>query len=539
MNTATQMITPDRSPPSLLPANPQRGFTVVLPIFLFLFATTLLPAYLQIHRFGFLIFANGEDESFYLGAEAAKRLAGLVRPSLYAVRWLHSAGLTGSVINILFDSASVGTFGFAVGAIFRRLAPARPSTTHALALFLALATPILLGTSNPIHNAVANAIRASDSLSWLIVYNASGHPVILRSPESQFSIAMVGLATAYASRRPGRRQRWAPLVLALPILYFYVSSIVAVVGLVYFAADYLQRIRGLRPAPAVLIAGLFALFVSALGIAVMASLFVPTHHIVFSHGPIVGLTPIYLLAATGLGASLFGWSHLPANLRLLIISILASSVVALNTQLVNGIVIQPQHFEMDGAMWSGIILGVFLLLSNERSRRHERMTFMSIVIVLTLALAQYFRTVTASNNALASPLATLLQTSDISVRLAESPSRVAVNDALLSMAIAGLYLDHAEPLLTGVEPVFLSDQNALVSLLRFEQYLHTADVKSARVFAPTIGWLKLRYADGCENFLPLAVQRRGTVSLHDIPSVSPVDDTLDDHRYYYYAVPQP
>ena len=259
----------------------------------------------QFIQCGHIFYTNALDEGSYLQYDYAKLVSEVARGTR-GIQWLvprlHEVGLSGGLINLLFDLIC---FPLTCCLLCRRLGYMRALNTISLVT--------LFTTINPLVDLLYRQVSASSLLPWVTLPFSPDHP-LLRSPEPQFTYALAAI--------------WP--YLALPIAYPFVG-LPAICGCVAYP---------LRRKRFALMLGVLATFL----IAVIGSTFllnpILSGYAAFSRAPLLSLSALvaFLLFLT-IRARISRDEHS------LLISLIVGLLTAQNQQIVTGFLIQPSNIE--------------------------------------------------------------------------------------------------------------------------------------------------------------------------------------------------
>jgi hypothetical protein len=299
---------------------------------------------------GYLFYSNAFDEPTYLSYDGAMITRSVTRWAEYAVVWLHRAGMSGGYVNLVFDAV----FPAATVVILRalcRLLLLSPLESLVFPLVV-VASPVLFGYSDPYYARLYNLNFYSRGLSWIAMPQAY-YPPLFRTPEPQVSLCLASVAAYFALRR----RSYVPAILVAPVLYPFVSVPFGFVVLCLLISGRLQTAIA-SPWKRSIAAALAGCLVVGCGIALYSRLIARGTGL----AEFLPATRLPLISATGVAALLLYVSirrRLPDTLREPMLFLALAPMVASNTQIVSGLLEQPNNFEQSFGV---LVLGVMLAL---------------------------------------------------------------------------------------------------------------------------------------------------------------------------------
>lgn len=464
-----------------------------------LFVTALLgvllvqnayPVY-QVFTYGRLFYANADDEPSYLQYDFALASRALSRSSAYLVVALHDVGIPAGVQNLLFDV--VCTIGIAVFARRAFLAAGFEEGSASRNAFLLLIVPLLLGGANPLVQKLYWWNLDSHAIRWIAVPQGPYSPLV-RTPEPQFSLLLVTIATSVALRR---RAFW-PLYAVLPLLYTFVTVPVLFVALTLHLRATLNRKRW-----PTWVAPLVAFTVIGVLLGVYHALFVSAtmkEFLVATRLPIVSFTGLLGCTIAALGH----W-HCPAERRPLLWAVAAAPLAAVNEQLFSGWLAAPHCHEQYMGVACCSLAAVLAL--------NGRWLTILVMIVATVQFAVHARREFMTQRWVAERLD---WNEELLMALREDSSHTAINDVNLAMN-ANMLFARQPSTAFGFERSFAAvatDAQVRDYLAAREQVLR--DPQLAPQFRDLFNALDTAYAFQGRNIAPLHLYRR--------PLASPVFD---------------
>ena len=470
--------------------------------------------------YGKLIYMNGEDEYSYLNYDFAKKTFSATRLSSAIIIFGHNLGFSGSQINLFLDIFSVSALCGIAYVLLKHATPADYSKKIVFCLIVLMAFPFVLSTSNPIHARAINFINEHDFSAYYLIANHSLFPAILRSPESQLSIvAISGMLLVSVKYRWG----WLSF-LAIPFTYFFTGIYFISIVIVYYGLSISTRYFGRND----LVTGaiICALIYAALsaGVGVATSLFVSDLQIIDSRAPILGLNVFYMITLLGILLYIYDWRSLSEIHQRIIVSIMIASIMIYNFQIISGSVLQPQHFEIDGAIACSALLCVFILFSKPRNAaRAKNFNIALMAVILAGTLSFGYKSVITNLNTVGR-INNIIENPDFKRIAATNPENIFINDPGLSSRVSGLVLRQSAPLLSSIEPAFLGNNNYHERLLSLRRYLQDQHPYDYQDFEKSLNYLIDRHVDRFQNWQKFAVLRRGIKEL-ELSTTRPLEES--------------
>lgn len=326
-------------------------------------ALIVLPNLFAIQQYrwtgGYLFYANAFDEPTYLSYDGAMMTASPTHLAEYLIVSLHRLGISGGLINLLFDIVCP-----VVAVVFlRRLAVALGFSMLEATVypFAVIAIPVLFGYTNPYYATVFNANYHSQGLSWITLPQAY-YPPFLRTPEPQLSLCVLAIATWVGVRR---RSYVVPFAVS-PFVYAFVGIPYAFVVLALFIE---RRATAVVRQPAV--RALAAIVASYIAIAVALRTAYWLLIAGTSTADFLPATRLPLLSGTG-AAALIVYAiarprlYPPHRVPALFLSVAPLAVT--NTQLLVGFFEHPNNFEQNFGVVALAIVSVLALRTMGRGR---------------------------------------------------------------------------------------------------------------------------------------------------------------------------
>jgi len=317
-----------------------------------LLAIGAFPLYQAVTTGGFVFYTNGVDESAYLSYPFSQTLLtwpGVLRHSARLVIFLHEAGLSAGWINFLLDILAT-ILVLTLLPVALRHWPIGPGDRRRWALLIFL-IPVLLTPFNPVIEGLEHLRRSTPLFQWTALPTFPDL-LFLRTPEPQLSwILLMLLCAAYG------RTRSLPLLLCActPFMYSIIRPPLLFVSLVLLIPRAIPL--SLRLIFSFVATGLLTkLFIeSALHPAI-------SRFAIMSYAPVVPFTGILSIAAY-----LALRPYVSASLRPLLLTLVSSTWVGPNLQVVSGYMTSPPKYEeYYGVIVVSLLLGLLILLRSKR-----------------------------------------------------------------------------------------------------------------------------------------------------------------------------
>jgi len=505
----------------------QAGLLLLLSLYL------LYPLSQKI-ELGYFFYTNGPDEPTYLSYQASQRMQGPTRLSGYLVTGLHELGLRGGTINFLFDSGFLLIAGLLLPRIAKRFFPtAEPMDVYFAALVVFLA-PLLLTPLNPAMRFLRHVVDSKHALRYFFVYPFGNDPTYLRTPEEQVSLAVLVVAVWVSARL--KSPRW--VVVVVPFMYFFCGMLVAATWLIYYGSLSLrERVPAMSGGAALVSASAATLVLLGAGQLVLFRLFDPGRLLLESHVPVFGICLgllILLCAAAVAAKQRIGLAGPPLAF---VASVCAAAVVVYNCNIVSGLVAQPHHYEFALTLAIGLVAAIVALSSSHAmSRRARARTYVLCAAVLLVFYGRYLRAHWWKDHVWALDFEVLRTVPGFQKDIATDPAHVAIDSIFLSYRISGLYLVRGTSLATGLDNVFLADDETYGRFLDLETCVAEGPPLVRSRMAPILSQLDGAFEHRYEDFLALyRARRRGRRHLYE--SV-PRDRAPDCSEFKIYIRPR-
>lgn len=378
---------------------------------------------------GYLFYANGIDESSYLQFDYSNivaKLSGPSRPGQYLVSFLHNIGLSGGWINFLCDMLFVPLCFLLLRNALLKIASLKLQANFVA--FTTLTAAVFFSNFNFIFNNIYDIISGS-KLSSFVVTPTVAFPLWIRSPEPQFSLALLLVALNIALHL----KRFLPVYVALPFTYPFVG---VPAGLITLSLNIEKKIRSLG------ISMLLAFIAVSFLLLVEYRLFMADEAKAFTTPSIV---PI--ISLTGLLAFLLFLllrNKLEEQSKLCLLGAI-SLWLCVNTQLISGWFIQPCNYEQYfGPLVLGYTLAVALSKSGSSMVRNLTVFFLS-ALFLCFSISDFLESKRVTDPVVLTP--------ELLSQLRTDPNQIAVSDIKLASWM-NLILPQQHPTLLAITQAY-------------------------------------------------------------------------------------
>lgn len=389
-----------------------RIFSIV--VLLVVSATCAYPIYQLWQTGGPLHYANGHDETSYLQYDFSKATQGPTRVSQFLVTGLHEVGLSGGSINLLFDLLAIPVFLFFTSRAFQLLG-FTPSKANLCAFAMAF-LPLLFGGLNPWIYKLFFQNWQNGRIFWMATPEAV-FPPLVRTPEPQFSFALLSIAAWWALKK--RSYWWMYPV--LPFLYPFIAVPCGFVVLSLHLRQFVPAFRSrswLSPIVAFT--------------AISAALFV--YHAVLLPAELKDLTVTTRLpmlsftALVSLAIFAVGYRFCEPRFRFFLALVALAPLATVNVQVVAGWIAAPNAYEQ----YFGIVCAACVLVFSY-NRASGRYAIFATSILLALFSAHREFVVNRAFNS------TVTLSDELLDDLKTNPENVAVNDTVMASRLNMLY----------------------------------------------------------------------------------------------------
>ena len=364
-------------------ANPEMKWLKIVFFLAIIILPNLFPFYQLFITEGYLFYQNAFDEYSYLSYEAASYEMGFSRISRYLIKWFHETGISPGYMNLVFDLVCPAVTGYFIFKIFVLLSFDKSKSL--LAAILIMIIPVLFGGSNPVYSRIFYSSLPSGWVYWLAMPEAY-YPPFYRTPEPQFSYLLMAVAVYYSIQR----KTFIPLYFAAPFLYGFLRVPYLFVVLSCHLSEinkkhnFVQMKYGdwligfISYALVSLLVGLFYQF--ALKDVLMADFFPETR--------------LPLLSGT-FAICLLIWKFLPRHDKREHSSfyafVVASPLVAANSQIISGFISQPINFEQSFGVVCVSFLATVLILSLKQQKWMFKAAAISGILLSLAFSSKIFR----------------------------------------------------------------------------------------------------------------------------------------------------
>jgi hypothetical protein len=469
----------------------------------------LFPALKLFTEYGYFFYTNGHDEADYLSYEFSKKVQGLRRPSSFIVTYLHQIGLSGGTINFLFDVIALTLVGFLVPRFVKKFYPNVRIRDQYIASFIICLTPMLLTIQNPLITDLISTIKNNELLKYYFVYGQIKYPSYLRTPENQFSF-IITISVLWRLARVGKAH-W--IVLFTPFMYYpFAVSWFAIVFIYCVATFIYQRNNKKRVLPAILWATLACFTVLGSLQAIVFRIIQPSRATaLINHEPVFGTSLLILAILFILLVAMKKQWMLDNKIILFLSSCFTAMLVVYNTQILNGYILQPQHFEFVAILVIGVFAGLFYLsvivpISNKSKFAFTGIfifaVFYSMIDRISVDYEKFGRHIEGLQALRAIP--------EFEEAVRSDERRVAINSIELSSEITGLYLPKGRALITAREKAFIADDDNYSEFAELKYCVALRGRFAKERMKPVLAHLEHQFATRFENWMELYQYRRKT-----------------------------
>ncbi|MBF0547632.1 MAG: hypothetical protein HQM08_24545 [Candidatus Riflebacteria bacterium] len=310
-----------------------------------------VPAISQLIRTGGpLYYVNADAEPLYLQFDTSVNTQSLFsRAGQYLVTLLHLVGVPGGWINFIFDCVCPLLFLYLVRAA--ALALDFGEVQSGVISLLAALGPVLTNYGNPLLAALYKRNIAHSTICYISTPWINAIPIV-RTPEPQFSLVILAIATLFAIKR----KSFVSLYCSIPLLYPFVAIpmtfIILTLHIRRFILSSWAKAGVVAPIVSYVLLSLgsglaFALTAKSEARAIMA----PGHAPILSFTSIVSIM-LYLTLR----------SLIRPNLRYPALILALAPMAAENLQIITGWLAQPSNVEQyAGTECIALILGISIM----------------------------------------------------------------------------------------------------------------------------------------------------------------------------------
>lgn len=358
----------------------------------------------QIIQSSYVFYTNSLDEASYLQYDYAlfvNLVAGGARGIQWIIPRLHSIGIAGGYINLLFDLIC---FPLTCYLACKRIGYWRGICSIGLIS--------LFTTANPLIEDLSSFIQSNDLIKW-VAMPFSSDQILLRTPEPQFTFLL-------ASIHP---------YLALPFAYPFV-------GLPALCACIAYPLR--KRTSAILIGIIFTLACATCARYFLLSPQVSNYG-AFSHAPLFSVSAMFALIFFSYIRKQIGTDE-----KFMLQALIIGLVVSQNQQLLSGFLLQPSNLEQ----YFGVPLCSYLfvrLLEVHLPKRQDLIWNLSICsMVISLVSINIFNykllsSATLDKALISSAISSPRETVDYNVRVATTLNLIAPKQAPTLLSITAAY----------------------------------------------------------------------------------------------------
>lgn len=474
-------------------------------IFLILLLAFFAAPILQLISNESLLYLNGDDEYSYLNFEFAKNTLGATRISNGVVILGHNLGFGGGAINLILDLFSVISISIIIFYTLDKLINDVPINKKIFSLLMIMGLPLAFGGSNPLQWHLVEFINNTDFLAYFIVTSNSIYPSMLRSPESQLSLVVISLFSLIILTK-----RWGLLLIILiPFCYFFVGIYFATVLTIYYTLLLIEKFLGKVDGIVLVIACgvLFAGISFALWLGVY--FFLDNNMVLHSHDPVFGVNLLCMLGLIFILNFIYDWNSLNQEIKKLVVALCVGSIMIYNFNVLNGLVLQPQHFELEVPIAIGLVVVLYYLYAVPRKPLIVAVFNNSLVLIVFLASLSFASKSIKSNMELYSRVDKLMSNPDFIDSILNNPKGTFINDPYLSSKISGLMYPEQKMLLSSVEPAFIGNDDYYHALVNLRVNLKRLRPDDYSDFYNSLNYLIDRHEDRYQNWQKFSTLRRG------------------------------
>jgi len=357
-------------------------FSALIFVVLAMLSFLIKPAMAYYYR-PYFSYMNGSDEHLYLTYQGAiSMLDGRARyVSSYVVKALHEIGLSGSVINLIFDMATPLLMLVVVALTVRRLW----GEVHALiAGWIIVFCPVLFNQSNPLLEGLLPDYRKEHTF-WVSAWE--GFAPYIRTPEPQFSYLFIIIALLIYLLL---HRRIYVLFLPIPLLYDSVLlGYVFVLGVVCLLAINGATLKIRQDSRVVVAACVMVTIALAFSfrLADELGLFnswaaLPTHYR-HTHSPALSINLLFCVACWLLVQAL-GRTSRPQSLDAAALIAIFLQIFIVNQQVISGVSIFPQGLQSTSGTAASAFTLYYLVSSLFDGSRFAALSIFYLISILAI-----------------------------------------------------------------------------------------------------------------------------------------------------------
>jgi len=397
----------------------------------FFILISIYPIYQIINYGEFYFYQNAYDEYSYLAYNFAEHASEQGRFSSTIIVLLHNMGISGAIINLVFDLISlIFTYVF-LSLILKKIFKNIDKNRIYFATLLIVFSPLLFNSANPVIAKLNSIFFSHDWIIYFITFAESIYLPIQRTPEPQFSILLL-LAIVYLSIV--LKRYWIPL-LSIPFIYPFVAiPVLMMIGMYAVKKHFLKKRKFWQQ---LLISSvLIYIIVSVLLFFYFQFFMADKSMLAETHLPIIGLSIIWSVTIIIICQYIFPKTNLSNDEWFFIISLMISSILVLNTQIISGYITQPNHFEQIISLYiPALIFSIYYLRSKQDL---NNILFVIIISALFLGILGHLRYVYKTNDVTVKQFDRLLKNTELKTIL-QTPTNITTGNYLLDSMITGFY----------------------------------------------------------------------------------------------------
>lgn len=491
----------------------------------------------QFLRYGFLFYTNGHDESSYLSFDFAVNVRRLGRLSNYLITNLHRLGLNGSAINFMLDSIFLLLAAFLIPRILKFFFP----HSKPLDIFIATLTicifPLLMTELNPFIYWCSLRINSTWPLSYYLVFGERNDPIYLRTPESQISIAAFLMLLSFLLPR----KRYLLIIFMTPFLYSFVGIVIAANMVIWLLTNLFRKFFSIPFFLSAILAGTSFMVFSGVTQSLLFGKQNYQGFLLYNHEPLAGLS-LLIMTLVYFIILLFHCFIAPLqkkSFEFCTVMVIASWAIY-NTQLISGIIAEPQHFEFESNLIIGLLLAITFLAIPANIQKITRkwiyIPFVSVLIYF-MYLYNFHNQNNQENEYYMSKLTTLLKNKQFQSLLNTRPDLVAINDVELSTRISGLYLNKGPSLAFGRNHIFLADDKRFHQFQSLRNQLkNLSNFNVQKKMEGAISNLEYGFKTRYQNFFKLYQVRLTTAAVQYEYNPLPTGETNDNDKFEFFLI---
>jgi len=481
-------------------------------------APNCFPIYQWFATDGFLFYSNAYDETTYLAYDVSIKTQSLSRVSQYLVSGMHQLGFSGGIINFIFDIFFPVFCFILISKIFILLK--FNSSKAYLSALLIQSIPIIFGRSNPLFVSLLDFHISSGIIQWFAIPEAF-YPPTYRSPEPQFSLAIISLAIYIGLKKSSL----IPLYLVIPLLYPFVRIpfffVIMTLHMLNSNKSFLDKFCKSKLVASSLISYIAISILILIYYKFAISGTRTEVLIIESRAPMLSFTGIvsvllYLLSKI----------YVQARFKPFLCALTLSPFVAVNTQVISGVLVQPINYEQNYGTVCVAILIAFIFLSIKSYNWSTRLAGITALCLFLVYAKMVYNLNSLSEQKQPQP-------AKVIEILRSDASRIIVNNSALASA---LNLITAKQKITGTS---ISQSFAIMADNYFSKYLcmKMNILKNQRFLKDNINILD-QLDEGYKylhsNFIYIHINRKNKFTTFYDPDAIP--KFCPEMKLYYYSM---